>query len=142
MPKIIKGNTHIDSRGILKYNNDFNSSEVKRIYLIENDNIHLKRGWQGHKIEQRWFSVVSGTFGILAIKIDDWDSPDGNLAPLIFQLSSEKMDILHVPSGYITCIHAKEDNSKLLVMADYILGEIEDEYRFPLVQFQCTQNYY
>ncbi len=138
--RLLKGNRYSDARGTLKYNNDFNASEIKRIYSIENANIQLKRGWQGHKIEQRWFSVVSGTFEILAIKIGNWDNPDGNAVPLIFQLSSEKMDILHVPSNYITCIQAKEDDAKLVVMSDYVLGEIEDEYRFPLAQFQCTQN--
>jgi hypothetical protein len=139
-PRIIKGNCHIDTRGKLKYNNDFNALQIKRIYCIENADIILKRGWQGHKIEQRWFSTVSGKFEVSVIKIDNWDNPDANSKPLIFELSSETLDFLHIPSGYVTCIQAKEENSKLLVMADYVLGEVDDEYRFSLEQFQSTKN--
>lgn len=139
-PTIIKGNSYIDARGSLKYNNDFNASQVKRIYSIENANIQLKRGWQGHKIEQRWFSAFSGKFEILVIKIDNWDKPDLNSKPFVFELSSDTLDFLHIPSSYVTCIQAKEENSKLLIMADYILGEVDDECKFLLEQFKCTKN--
>lgn len=139
-PRLLKGNCHIDTRGSLKYNNDFNASEVKRIYCIENTDLEFKRGWQGHKIEQRWFSVVSGKFEINVIKIDNWENPDVNSNPFIFELSSDTLDFLHIPSGYVTCIQAKEENSKLVVMADYVLREVDDEYRFSLEKFECTKN--
>jgi dTDP-4-dehydrorhamnose 3,5-epimerase-like enzyme len=139
-PSLIKGNSHIDARGSLKYNNEFNASQVKRIYSIENANIQLKRGWQGHKIEQRWFSAISGKFEILVIKIDNWDNPDINSKPSVFELSSETLDFLHIPSSYVTCIQAIEENSKLLIMADYVLGEVDDECRFLPEQFKCTIN--
>ena len=137
-PTLIKGNSHKDARGCLKYNNDLNASQVKRIYSIENANTVLKRGWQGHEVEQRWFSAISGKFEILVIKIVDWDNPDLNSKPFVFELSSETLDFLHIPSSYVTCIQAKEENSKLLIMADYVLGEVDDEHRFLLEQFECT----
>ena len=37
--------------------------------------------------------------------------------------------------GYVSCIKAIEKDSKLLVMADYILVKLEDEYRFELNYF-------
>jgi len=136
---VINGNQHADARGILKYNNDFNASEVKRVYFIENKDTQFKRGWQGHRIEQRWFSAVSGIFEIQLINIDDWENPSSMLKPYVFQLSCDTMDVLHVPSGYVSCIQALEDHSKLLVMADYRIGEIKDEFRYPLEQFSCTK---
>ena len=139
-PTLIHGNCHQDDRGCLKYNNDFNALEIKRIYTIENADIQFKRGWQGHKIEQRWFSVVTGKFIIQLIKVDNWENPDSKLKPFVFELSSENLDFLHVPSGYISCIQSKEENSKLLVMADFSAGEINDEYRYALDQFECTKN--
>jgi Holliday junction resolvasome RuvABC DNA-binding subunit len=35
-PKLIKGVQHRDERGKIKYNNEFDASEVKRMYTIEN----------------------------------------------------------------------------------------------------------
>ncbi|RXR17779.1 sugar epimerase [Flavobacterium amnicola] len=138
-PILLKGNCHSDDRGNLKYNNDFDASEVKRTYIIENKSTVFKRGWQGHKVEQRWFSALSGSFQIQLIKVDDWEHPSGTLEPFVFQLESETLDVLHIPAGYISCIQAMEENSKLLVMADYLLGQISDEFRYTLDQFNCTK---
>lgn len=140
LPKLIKGNNFKDYRGSLKYNNDFNLSQIKRMYSIENLDIQLKRGWQGHKIEQRWFTAVSGKFEINLLKIDDWKHPSKNLKPLLFELSSETFNILHIPFGYVTCIQSKELISKLLIMSDHNHGEIDDEYKFSLEQFECSKN--
>ena len=129
-PKIIKGNHHTDHRGTLSFNNDFNSFGVKRVYTIENESLDFVRAWQGHQIEQRWFSAVAGSFKIKLIEIDDWKNPTKDLPILEFILNSENLDILHVPRGFATSIQSLEDHSKLLLFADYQLGEIQDEYRF------------
>ena len=140
LPSIINGNNHQDARGSLKYNNNFNLSSIKRMYVIENANIQLKRGWQGHKIEQRWFTSISGRFEIKVIKVDNWENPCENLEPESFELNSKNLDVLHIPKGYITCIQAQDENSKLLIMSDYILGDINDEYKFTLEHFDCSKN--
>lgn len=135
-PKLINGNRHSDQRGILLYNNDFDASIVKRIYIIENENLEFKRGWQGHQIEQRWFSAVSGKFEIQLIKIDNWENPSKDLEILTYVIDSEKLNVLHVASEYVSSIQSLELNSKLLVMADYLLGETKDEYRFDIEYFK------
>lgn len=135
-PKLINGNRHSDQRGILLYNNDFDASSVKRIYIIENENLEFKRGWQGHQIEQRWFSAVSGSFKIQLIKIDNWEKPSKDLEVFTYLIDAEKLNVIHVPSGYISSIQSLELNSKLLVMADYLLGEIKDEYRYDIDYFK------
>jgi dTDP-4-dehydrorhamnose 3,5-epimerase-like enzyme len=135
-PKLIKGNCHSDYRGILFYNNDFDASAIKRIYIIENKTTDFVRGWQGHQIEQRWFSAVSGVFKIDLIEIDDWSNPSRDLKIYSFIIDSEKLNVLHVPSGYISSIQCLEPNSKLLVMADYLLDEIKDEFRFDINYFK------
>ena len=135
-PKLITGSRHSDQRGILLYNNDFNASSVKRIYIIENESVDFKRGWQGHQIEQRWFSAVSGRFEIQLIKIDNWENPSKDLEILSYIIDSEKLNVIHVPSGYISSIQSLELNSKLLVMADYLLGENKDEYRYDIEYFK------
>ncbi|MDO5606947.1 MAG: WxcM-like domain-containing protein [Capnocytophaga sp.] len=135
-PRIITGGKHQDERGTLTFNNAFDASEVKRFYTISNTNITFERGWQGHAVEQRWFSAIMGTFEIKLVKIDHWQNPSKTLQSERFIITSQQCDVLHVPAGYVSCIRATEPNSKLLVMADYRLGEIQDEYRFPLDYFK------
>lgn len=130
LPQIIKGNSHADERGVLQFNNDFNALGVKRIYTIQNRDTEFVRGWQGHKIEQRWFSAIHGSFKIFLIAIDDWIAPSRDLKQHEFIIDANKMDVLHVPSGYVSSIQALEESSKLLLMSDYLLGEISDEFRY------------
>lgn len=137
-PKIIKGGLHKDARGTLKYNNDFDASVVKRFYIIENKDVNFIRGWQGHKIEQRWFSVISGSFMIKLIAIDNWEQPSKDIEQLSFTLQDNELDILHCPPGYATAIQALEEGAKLLVMADYLLNITKDEYRYPLDYFHSS----
>jgi len=134
-PNIISGSNYTDNRGELLYNNDFDVSEIKRFYIIENTDLSIVRGWQGHEIEQRWFSVAKGGFNIQLIKIDDWINPSKNLDVIEFDLNSDKLNVLHIPSGYITCIKANVHHSKLIVMADYLMDEVKDEHKYPLNYF-------
>ncbi len=135
IPEITKGGSHTDSRGTLYYNNDFDVSVIKRMYVIDNQSTDFARAWQGHQIEQRWFSVIKGSFRIQLIAIDHWDKPSTNLERFTFVVDSEKLDVLHVPSGYVSSIQSLEQGSKLLVMSDYLLGEIKDEYRYEVDYF-------
>jgi dTDP-4-dehydrorhamnose 3,5-epimerase-like enzyme len=135
IPKIITGGSHSDTRGTLCFNNDFDASAIKRIYVIENSGTDFIRAWQGHKIEQRWFSVIKGSFKIKLIEIDHWDQPSKNLKKLTFTVNAEKLDVLHIPKGYVSSIQSLQEGSKLLVMADHLLGEIKDEYRYDVDYF-------
>jgi len=134
-PTIISGGDHRDERGTLSFNNNFDASEVKRIYSISNASKANIRAWQGHKVEQRWFTAVVGIFEIKLVKIDDWEQPSKDLEQHQFTLTSESMDILHIPAGYVSSIRDVVGNSKLLVMADYEMGELKDEFRFDTAYF-------
>ena len=129
------GKRYRDSRGSLYYNNSFDTSLIKRIYFIENTDIKIIRGWQGHKIEQRWFNVVKGSFKIKLIKIDDWFKPTNILIREEFIITSKTLDVLYVPNGFVSSIQALEIESKLLVMSDYFIGELNDEFRYDLDYF-------
>jgi dTDP-4-dehydrorhamnose 3,5-epimerase-like enzyme len=134
--QLILGNRYADARGDLFYNNDFDASQVKRIYIIENNSTDFVRGWQGHQIEQRWFSAVKGKFKIELIQIDNWEQPSKDLKVHSVVIDSNKLDVIHVPKGYVSSIQSLEEDSKLLVMADYLLGEIKDEFRYEIDYFQ------
>jgi len=129
-PKVISGGNFKDNRGNICFNNDFNTKKIKRIYTIENNSMAFVRAWQGHAIESRWFSVINGSFEIKLIKIDNWDKPTKKVKVFSSILNDKKLDTLYVPKGYVSSIQALEKQSKLLVMSDYLLGEVADEYRF------------
>ena len=135
-PKIISGDCHVDHRGALIYNNNFDATNVKRIYFIENKNESIIRGWQGHKIEKRWFSPVMGSFKIRLIKINSWELPSKDLSFVEFEIKSDKLDVLYVPQEYVTSIQSVGENTKLLVMANFLIGETKDEYRYPINYFE------
>lgn len=137
-PKVIRGNHYTDDRGTLTFTYDFNTLGIKRVYTIENKTLDFVRAWHGHRIEQRWFSAIVGSFKIKLIKIDHWENPSKDLAISEFILSSEDLDVLHIPGGFATSIQALEEKSKLLLFADYQLGEIEDEFRYPSDYFNAT----
>lgn len=135
-PQLLTGNRHKDERGIITFNNEFDASLIKRIYTIENANVDFIRGWQGHKIESRWFACMKGVFEISVIQLNNFENPDSKQEIHKFVLTDEKLTYLHVPAFCITAIQAKEIGSKLLVMSDYVIGEVKDEYRFDLGSFR------
>ncbi|CAL2088348.1 dTDP-4-dehydrorhamnose 3,5-epimerase-like enzyme [Tenacibaculum sp. 190524A02b] len=135
-PKIISGDSFKDERGELNFNNLFNATDIKRIYTIQNINTSFIRRWQGHKVEQRWFAALVGSFRIELICIDNWEKPSANLKRERFEISDKQLDVLHIPPGFISSIQAKEQNSKLLVMSDYHLNEIEDNYKYDASYFK------
>jgi hypothetical protein len=132
---LLEGNKHQDKRGIITFNNDFDALQSKRIYTIENHSTDFIRGWQGHKVEKRWFACVKGSFEISVIPIDDLEKPSKDGIITKYLLTEEAQTYLHVPTCCITAIQAKEYSSKLLVLSDYSLGEIVDEYRYPIDYF-------
>lgn len=136
MPKLLLGDKHTDSRGTLFFNNHFDLTPVKRMYVIENQDVGVVRAWQGHKIEQRWFSAIKGSFKIELIAIDNWHKPSKKTKKHSFILNAEKLNILHVPSGYVNSIQSLEGDAKLLVMANYLLDEHQDDYRFSVDYFE------
>ena len=79
---------------------------------------------------------MQGSFEIAVIEINNFENPSKDLIPEYFTLKTNNLDFLHIKSGCITAIKTKEENSKLLVFADYSINEIQDEYRFPLDYFK------
>lgn len=124
------GGSFSDERGQVFFNNDLNLADVKRIYMIENKNQEIDRAWQAHKIESRWFIAVSGSFRIKLVKIDDFDAPSDALEPKTFILKAGQLEALIVKPGYASSIKAAEKHSKLIVLSDYSLGEVQDNYKY------------
>jgi|SRR5690606_14219419 len=133
---IIRGGISLDNRGQIRYVNEFDMSSIKRFYIIQNSDTELIRGWRAHRIEDRWFYVISGSFEINIVQIDNWDQPSVDLSIHKYNLSAEKLQLVHLPAGYGTAIRALEKNSELLVFANYGLEHASfDNYTWPLDYF-------
>ncbi len=128
---VISGGIHKDLRGILRYFNDFNMDSVKRFYTLENSSKGTVRAWQGHKKEHKWFYVVSGTFKIVLIKPDNWNTPSVKLDYEEFILNLNDNVILNVPAGYASGFQSLETGSKLVVFSDFSLEDsLRDDFKF------------
>lgn len=132
----IQGGVTKDNRGQIRFVNDFDMSLVKRFYIIKNADTELVRGWRAHQIEQRWFYVLSGSFSVDLVQIDNWATPSKNLAVENKILCSTDMQIFHLPVGYGTAFRALEPHSELLVYADHGIDHASnDDHTYPLDYF-------
>lgn len=130
-PSLIKGGRHADHRGTIEFVNEMDMTPVKRFYIIGHPDTVTKRGWRGHRIEQRWFKALEGAFLIRLVKINDWKSPAIDALIDAFELHAATPEVLHIPPGYASLISATQENSKLLVFADYGLEHAAlDDYVF------------
>lgn len=137
---ILEGGFHSDERGAIAFANNFSFDKVKRFYRITHHDTKVIRAWQGHKLEQKWFHCISGTFEVQIAKIDNWESPSKNIEFLKVELSHSKSQILHIPAGYINGFRAMKPNSTLMIFSDKEIEESSnDDFRFDLNQWQKWQ---
>lgn len=139
LPKLIQGGSHQDQRGSIQFLNDFDMSPVKRFYCITNANTEVKRGWRGHKIEQRWFFASQGVFSIKLVAISNWDKPDPATPITEFVLDATEVAVLHVPAGFASLVQATTPNALLTVFADHHLSHAKfDDYLYDVDCFKIT----
>ena len=130
-PYLIEGGFYTDQRGRLDFVNDFDLEKIRRFYFTTNLEVNNFRGWQGHKVEMRWFYCVKGSFKVELIKIDNWENPSNDLRIETYDLAEDEPKILYIPSGYLNGFLSLEENSKMMIMSDYKLGAlVGDEFRF------------
>jgi dTDP-4-dehydrorhamnose 3,5-epimerase len=126
MITLILGNRFFDQRGCIRYNNDFDMSNIKRMYFIESPK-NLVRAWQGHRSESKWFYVVSGSFEFQIVNIDDHSDREEVI------LNSKYDQILKIDAGNYNGFKALEDDSRLMVFSDkYITESSNDDYRLSI----------
>tara|TARA_B110000902_G_C14095060_1_gene508436 strand:- start:410 stop:841 length:432 start_codon:yes stop_codon:yes gene_type:complete len=139
-PTLIEGGFFEDERGRLDFVNDFDVSEIKRMYFTTNNEVGFFRGWQGHKIESRWFFCVKGRFEVKLVEIDDWENPSVILEPKVYILEEKKPQVLYIPYGYINGFSSLEKSSKLMILSNYNLGEnTNDDVRFESNKWQIEK---
>ena len=129
---LTSGDSFKDYRGILRYVNEINPGYFRRFYIITHPDIKIVRAWQGHKIEEKAFYVISGSFTLAVVQPVDFNEPSDNEIPEFFKLTEENSQFLRVPGGSFTGIKALSKNATLLVLSTLTVDKSkEDDYRQP-----------
>ncbi len=119
-----------DHRGSVEFFNELNLSEFKRFYTVTNPKKGTVRAWHAHKIEKKLVKVLSGKFLVGVIKIDDWNTPNQNINPEMFEMDIYS-DLLYIPEGYANGAMNLEENSNIMYFSSSNLEEsLNDDYRF------------
>lgn len=129
--RVIQGDISVDYRGQISHVNSLEMSEVRRFYIIHQNDTSIIRAWHAHQHEKKWFYAVKGSFTTAFVKIDDWENPSHSLLPEVFHLSADNSRILCIPEGYANGIKAEEPDSILMVFSNKILSEaVNDSWRY------------
>lgn len=131
-PKIIDGGLSVDDRGKVSFVNDFNISNTKRFYLVENFSLDTIRAFHGHKKEEKYALVVSGSALFCLSKIINLEKKNKDSKIDRFILSGVKPAILYIPAGYVNGFKSLEENTKIIFFSSSSLKDsLKDDYRFP-----------
>jgi len=129
----IQGGSFSDERGSLNFFNNFDMSQIVRLYEIMPSDTHTVRAWQGHQSEKKWFYCNSGAFIVNLIKLDNFEVPSKDLVVERIYLEEKRPSILEISGGYATGFKAEKVDSKLLVFSNFSLEESkQDDYRYPV----------
>lgn len=131
IPYLIKGGVSVDKKGKVSFVNDFNFSEIKRFYVVDNGKRGVIRAWHGHKGEAKYAFAVSGDALVGAVYIDDWSHPSKKTTVYKFLLSSIKPAILYIPKGYANGFKSLTRDAKLIFFSTSTLEQSKkDDIRF------------
>lgn len=132
IPSLITGDNFIDERGLLSFFPEFDFLNVKRCYIVENFSKSLIRGFHGHKIEEKYALVSSGSALFKVVKMDSFPNPSKKNSLYGFTLSYRKPEILHIPAGFAHGFRALEQCTKIIFFSTATLSQSkQDDFRIP-----------
>jgi dTDP-4-dehydrorhamnose 3,5-epimerase-like enzyme len=125
--KIIDGSVFADDRGKLRFINDFNFSDVKRFYQVENHRQGFIRAWHAHRNEGKYVYVASGSALVGVASLGNL-----NTEARKFTLTSEKPQVLWIPPNHANGFMNLEDNTIVIFFSTSTLEDSKgDDIRFP-----------
>lgn len=125
MTYLLTGNMAVDERGKVKFVNDFDFKNVKRFYQVENHRKGFIRAWHGHKKEDKYVYVASGSalIGVVNLETEEIEK---------FVISGEQPIILWIPPNSANGFMSLEDNTIVMFFSSRTLEESkDDDIRFP-----------
>jgi len=120
----IQGGLFADDRGFLRFVNDFDFSDVKRFYQVENHSKNFVRAWHGHKKEGKYVYVARGSALVGAVNMDSEEVYKTTL-------TSQSPSMLFIPPGFANGFKTLEENTILMFFSTSTLEESKgDDIRF------------
>lgn len=139
--KLIEGGISTDDRGSVRFVNDFDFTDVKRFYQVENHRTGFIRAWHGHIKEAKYVYVPRGSALVGAvhlnffrtIEIDGIGTAPGSryVEPDYVVLSANNPKIWYIPAGYANGFKTLEPNTIVQFFSTSTLEEaLEDDIRY------------
>ena len=129
--KVLKGDLAVDDRGTVSFVNDFDFSDVKRFYVVENHRPGFIRAWHGHHHEGKYVHVVQGSILLGVAPMSSSSEMDREDKAKTFVLSSKKPTIIFIPGGYANGFKTLEENTKIVFYSTATMAEsANDDTRF------------
>lgn len=123
--RLINGGLSVDDRGSVTFVNDFNFSDVKRFYIVENHRVGFIRAWHGHEKEGKYVFVVKGTALVGAVDMN-------SESPKKYILSDRSPKILYIPPGHANGFKTLEEDTRIIFYSTSTLQDsLGDDIRFP-----------
>lgn len=125
MAYLVSGDLRTDDRGTVRFVNDFDFKNVKRFYQVDNHQKGFIRAWHGHKNEDKYVYVASGSalVGVVNLETEEVEK---------FVLSANKPRILWVPPKNANGFMNLEDNTTVIFFSSKTVEESqEDDLRYP-----------
>jgi dTDP-4-dehydrorhamnose 3,5-epimerase-like enzyme len=135
-PELLNGGLAADDRGFVRFVNDFNFTNIKRFYQVSNHKKDFIRAWHGHKEEEKYVYVVSGTALVGAVNMETNEL-------FKFTLSDKKPSILKIPKGFANGFKTLEENTQILFFSSSTLEEsLKDDIRFDYNKWDIWEESY
>lgn len=123
---------HSDTRGDVKYLNEFDFHDVKRFYHIKLPKKGIIRAFHGHMIEKKYAYIIKGTILVILAPLTKAQNPSKKVELKKYVLSADNPSILAIPAGYANGIMSLENNSEIIFYSSLSLEESQkDDYRYP-----------
>lgn len=134
----LSGGLAIDDRGRVCFVNDFDFSDVKRFYQVENHEVGCIRAWHAHKKEGKYVYVPKGAAIVGAM---DLRYPANE--PKKFILAEEKPTVLWIPPNYANGFQNLRPNTVLMFFSTSTLEEsMGDDTRYPYDKWNIWEKDY
>ena len=140
-PETINGGIAVDDRGSVRFVNDFDFTDVKRFYQVENHRVGFIRAWHGHYKEAKYVYIPRGAALIGAVSLEYYQQLDmpgigtvpGDLynKPFKVVLSDKKPQVLYIPAGYANGFKTLEPNTIIQFFSTSTLEDtLNDDIRY------------
>ncbi len=130
-PNLIRGGVAADDRGLVSFVNDFDFSEVRRFYMVQNHRRGFIRAWHAHRHEAKYVLVVRGAALVCAVEIDDWDNPSRDVPVQRHVLSDRSPAVLFIPAGYANGFMSLTEEMQVMFFSTSRLEDsLKDDVRY------------